>query len=125
MPRETHAAYLIFATFLASTTAGQTIPQEFNYEQDGISDFASNDTRALCVSMLVPALEATNMLPLDPDFSTMAIYAHTARAEGINCFVGFNNLLYHVFFDINGANIEGFVTRYSLDAFSPFNISDE
>ena len=98
--------------------------QDFNNEEDGIADFANNETRALCVSILVPALVATGHLEpnTEPDFSTMMINAHTAREEGINCFMNLDGKLFHVFFSFVGERVEGVVFRYSLESFNRFAI---
>lgn len=112
----------ILAAAVLALTQLLAVGQEFNYEQEGIEDFASNDTRALCVSMLVPALVATGHLEpnTEPDFSTMMINAHTARAEGINCFINLDGALFHLFFSVNGERIEGIVVRYTLDSLNRF-----
>ena len=50
----------------------------------------------------------------------MMINAHTARAEGINCFINLEGALFHLFFSANGERIEGIVVRYTLDSFNRF-----
>ena len=62
-------------------------------------DSANDDTRAMCIAVLLPALVATNQV--EPDYnlaaSNLMIQAHTIRSTGLNCFMNLEGNLYHVF----------------------------
>lgn len=98
------------------------VGQELNSEPEGIADFANSDTRDLCLSTLVPVLVASGFLAADaePDLSTRMLNAHTATAEGINCFMQLEGSMFHVFLRLMGERVEGLVLRYTLESYNQF-----
>ena len=101
----------------------QAPAEGFDYEAAGINDYANNDTRALCVEMFMPALVATGHVTPGMEFnpSNLMINAHTARVEGLTCFMTYDNQLYFVFHDWGGKETGSLVVKYSIESFNSFS----
>ena len=116
MERETLLT-LILSLFAAGALA-QAPSEGFNYEADGINDYASNDTRALCIDGFAPALIAAGYIKsreeIDISDGNLMINAHTGRAAGLNCFITYGNELYLVFHDWAEQKTSSMVVKYSL-----------
>ena len=87
-------------------------------------DSANDDTRAMCIAVLLPALVATNQV--EPDYnlaaSNLMIQAHTIRATGLNCFMNLEGNLYHVFVSF-GEPSASYVVAYGIQDFNTWDAS--
>ena len=120
--------FFVIACFilLSGCLYAQAPSEGFDYEAAGIKDYANNDTRALCIELFMPALVATGHVTSSTKFnpSNLMINAHTARAEGLTCFITYDNELYFVFHDWGGQKTSSMVVKYSLRSFDLFDFSE-
>ena len=85
-------------------------------------DWANNDTRELCIAYTGMVLREIGVTDFGKG-SDLMINAHTARKEGLNCFVTINNVPYLIFAKADSKYEQGFVVRYSIAGFNTFDLS--
>ena len=115
---------LILSLFAAGASA-QSLTDGLDYEADGINDYASNETRAACITYFAPALMAAGYIQsreeIDISDGNLMINAHTGRAAGLNCFITYDNELYFFFIDWAEQKKSSMVAKYSPIGFKLFD----